>query len=1752
MATRLLREEQERSPFVDEQNQEQRLRLTSEAPVTGVIQRGVEAGTDEEVPIEETPQDVYEAVSRDINNITGQPDGMRGLPRMPIDREVSTGERGLPRYPETPEGRATYPERVNREEAPRLIQPDIAATNTIIDTIITGEETLEAFQQRFTENSFSSTINATVAEMSQQLIARGLDTAFQRELNEASSEEEYVNVINKYRTYIPKNGLGLRELALISFVSNSPVESWNDDLYANYYSFVRNDPEASRQIMVAMTEEGVQKFQELKSSIDQLLTNRTEYEAIANAAYLLFAPLQETSFINALRNRGLDLQGSSFWASGSTLETLRDWLSNDASEDEILTFMSILHETVEDAETSPLLSFFWNEFSLRGIVDFLINEDFLQYRESDPSKLFEWASNLAGIADAFVILGPLVRGVGTGLDAGDIAEAAIKARRGDFPQNLSNRPVGGAADTATRTAASAPHTQTVLDLVQNPTVQRLLKADEPDVAVGRNAVKPDVDGIELRGIPNRQLAQMNQTRLEEAQRVTDLANAGRRLILTEGRKAEVIDEQMDAVEGIMNVSTPWSHLSRIDVLPDDSGVMWNLVGGASDVSGYLRLSDALEAARRLDPTGVAVTILKEEARGRPNLVPMARSEGWLTQEAIENQRGLDDFLEGLPATRPLTGDEGIQYFVSFTQERPWHSTDNILAGDSVFLRHTGGFGSAIKNFFSRLAPLGWQVRREYSDSIVRLYQIQEGLNARLARSARPFYDLGSDDRNVVMGIRAWEEEFQNKRGTAATLRDVFYHFDDLTEKQVNGYLAMRHTMDAAYDMLNNRLRQELLTRGAVSAVNRSRSMATYHGDMLQIDDVRNPMRPSLTRANRLDTTEPVHVFNPVTKETVVLNADDLGKLYERGGAIIRSDIPEKVSTAKVRTQHRNILIDPDEGYRVGGLSDRVLDYTGGYTFRFYDEPYQIIRRFKSVTEDGVLKTSKGSRGVSTFDEIVATADGEAEALAEVARLTKAKKKKSGVTYEVVRLFDLEPTERLSALQRQLHQEGRLLWGTRNTRPTKSLSGNPTRMLDPITSMQNGLTLVTREMGQKDWLAAMKVGFKNKYGRLLGNADLEKALKSGDSRKIKELLAEARKTISTAADKELLNEATKLFNWLRLIEGSTSDYFAVARMALHELGVFVGSYLPKAGKLLERGAYKWRPIDAIKGGVFNSFIALFPARHALLNTMQVSFISGLDPLYVLTGRIFADAAALRLSLGRRFKLPSELKDAEIAGRMGYSAKAWSALVDNLYKGGLLETVTISSFAGGLRRGTMAGDIDPIYGTAGKIYEKVRRGGLNAVHAVQKVGFDFGERNNLTFSYLMAARLHLKESKVADFAAFTKKDWDQVLSRAQSLGIGMVRPLDYRWQHGILGLATQFLSFGIKSAVSMLGANPSMSGINALKVTVATHMMFGANMWGASEWLDKYLSNQGLNFSKPVRDVMVHGIIDIMFNRLMQELVDDYQNLNIGGFAAPGPNFSMMMQTAFEGFLEAPSYTLFAGPSGIIGGRLLEALDFSATMLGGGIEEFTPSEKFSLVANAVGGSLAPQWSNIFLALAAGKLEENYTASGYNEQLEPTLSSQVARSVFGIGTRDQATRWSIIRQTTNIEDTLNEIADTLASHMLRARMMLNQGEIEDRMVRATAQAAWVVLEDLDDDEALFFRQALVSRLARPPGPEQSMPELLVEYMTSKPFDQYIVDAISSLETIDQAEKDSAVATMQRLIDEPKWTELLNSEGFYKQQDE
>lgn len=1110
-------------------------------------------------------------------------------------------------------------------------------------------------------------------------------------------------------------------------------------------------------------------------------------------------------------------------------------------------------------------------------------------------------------------------------------------------------------------------------------------------------------------------------------------------------------------------------MNELAMFDDGSGYRMRVVVGENAEGGYKAIGDAMDEAVHIDPDLEVVNIMRVNGSG-------------VLEPVFEDSRAFARALttgevDAGTAGRIAGGDNPDEsFYLVYDREHFWNPIDK-----EVFEADTFQSGWMPRFLLAPNAKFGDNIY----GSFLRAYMEEQSLIKDFDLMFNPYYDLGVDDKRFVMSVFEYAEDFGKNHGRAPDTIELMAKYPHMTDAQLKGVISIQTGMDTLHHLFDRKLYRQGVALDWKTARPSDSTMPNYHGKIL----------------DETVAARTASYYDPVSQSMVKLSKAEVSDVYNHGGGVMELDVPLEVGP---RSRATHVVINSDS-YEIGDLSTRLLKYHPGYSPRFYDDPYFIVKKTEGVEVNGTART--GAQG--TFREAIKTAGtaGEANNFIRKANFRNQQQGRTDETFEVVRADDIDQTDSTLFQKEALHREGRLFWDERNFERLPDVNGNLAKLEDPNRALERLVGQASRQLSHEDLLRSVKNAWKNDYGDLIDVTLLDEFnLKELSDR----LKISASNTVDKAA-KQRMVDARELLDYMRLIEGTQSGIIPRLREASLDLATTVNAWTtkatgktPKFGRSLEQRALRLDPFRAMRSIAFNVFLVFRPVRQALLQSAQIGYLAGLDPLYVASPRLFTDAYALRRGLTdlRKTGYDDGFSVKTMARTMGLSEREYRVLLREFDRSGLVDLVDVHSFAGGsarFRKQTLPET------SVGALGYRAKQLGSGIRDFFQKWGFNFGERNNLTFTYNLAVRRALGKLEVDSVLDLSKKDWDNIRVDASNLALGMVKPNNFKYQTGGLGVATQFLSFSHKAVLGLLAQNPSITKADALRIFAGSMMLYGANMFGARDLVesalhDKNVPNYEVAPGLDVIDIISAGLIDSTFNALGRALSEDGEWKDVDfGFIAPGLDFPRFFDMTLRNIADQP-YKAALGPFGNIASNVLQAYQFVDVMTRGE-PDLDPADKFMRSAVVLGSAAFPALNDQVKAYLGYKMGLWYNQSNEAMPLRTTMNGLIARGLLGARTKEELAYYETQSNWYEQEDVYRDTVRKVNKYLDQSITLFYDGQASrDDVIRAMEVTA-NLFEDLPEGVRLQFRADVMNGIAQNDEIQPSIFKVIVDGALANP---------------------------------------------------
>jgi hypothetical protein len=620
------------------------------------------------------------------------------------------------------------------------------------------------------------------------------------------------------------------------------------------------------------------------------------------------------------------------------------------------------------------------------------------------------------------------------------------------------------------------------------------------------------------------------------------------------------------------------------------------------------------------------------------------------------------------------------------------------------------------------------------------------------------------------------------------------------------------------------------------------------------------------------------VYDAATDSVRSVSRYEMDHLYNHGGYYAQFRRPITVNGVEV--EHMIVRNTPTEYLRALNDTDQVLNYRKGYFQVGYKAPFFI---------EEIVKTSGGNE---KYRRVVSMAGSTEEANHIRDRLAT----RSGLAKEDFNIRgdikELKPdTDWYWDLQ---HAGGRVAQRHRGklleTTAQPSLNAfDPKYILDPVESAIRASRSLSSRIAMRDVLDTHKARAVEQYGEFFprnkNTGQIEWPENSNS------LVAPGKMTDKRIAD---ARTTVEYINFLQHgYDNAVDDFFKGAFNTMAEMLAKIGATKLEKGALW---AAKGKPVEHLKHGVFQAYIATNPLRQLLVQSHQSIRMLGYNPSYVLSGQAVLDG-------GTYFRYASGMADIKTA------SKEAQELVEFVQASGMLQAVDKHN----LVRGSLS--------QLAESSSQVKRAAGALISAPRRAGFDIGEQSNLLMHLLSVRDKYVKAGKdITD--KFVR---DEIYSTARALSYDMNRAGDMPYNSNWAALFMQFFQVPHKAITSVLTnrripgtVNPldkkfyKISSNDKLRLAAMDIVLFGIPGGAA---ITNLVGEDMLPTDPKQREAVIFGVTSIAYNELFSQLAGEDILIDFSSLSPYGTDgFARFFEAVLSGgleefFMNSPAATLY---------------------------------------------------------------------------------------------------------------------------------------------------------------------------------------------------------------------------------------------------
>lgn len=725
-----------------------------------------------------------------------------------------------------------------------------------------------------------------------------------------------------------------------------------------------------------------------------------------------------------------------------------------------------------------------------------------------------------------------------------------------------------------------------------------------------------------------------------------------------------------------------------------------------------------------------------------------------------------------------------------------------------------GQGSLVQNILDAASVIHPQIVNAASVAVDKTY----GLKKLYVDQFQEFIDTYASlpkPRRALMTDYINEANFQGLKLDTADL-----YSRGFTKKEVDALKQWRRANDAMWHAANDDMVKTLRSRGNKMFIFRSPDGTK---------DSKLVGRPISAKSLERDDV----VFDPVADTNVKLTGEQIKKLYDEGGELVRLNDPLEIDGKWVDViVSRN---NPTSGYtRAIYDGEHVMAYRDGYYPVMYDANYFIT---KELTNKDTGKK---------FRKVVASARDQKE-LNTALKMLRETEPKSTFSFRKDRSFRQAGS--------QIFDEGG--WSLSSSAGLSTQRFRGERLADAGSDLQrlghshlkDPLEAVTRQIHQLSQRVSMRTYMDTVKKRWMLNygpyVELPRNKLTGQLEMPKSPSAIVGKP---EAPQKLVADARSNYNYIYSLEnGYINGIDVVYKATLHSMADFMGqlgvSPLEKAFLSGARGS----PTQSMKTLAFKLFLSASPLRQAVLQRGQILQLGAVNPTYLVKDLVRDLAGINKVRLGVT------------------TDKKYVDLFEEIRTAGILEAVD----AHNLIREDMLRLADLSFAQKARSF-------INApVRGAQTIGFDLAEQDNLLSAWLAFRDLAIKEGK--DLKSVRVQE--EIHGQARAYTLNMNRAGEMPYSQNTLGLVAQFMSFRHKALLQPF-TNRSLSVKDRAKLLAYTTALFGADATVFKMVVDNVW---GDNKPSEIKNKIQDGLLDTTLNMVLSGLSGKEQNIDWGDLA-----------------------------------------------------------------------------------------------------------------------------------------------------------------------------------------------------------------------------------------------------------------------------
>lgn len=978
-----------------------------------------------------------------------------------------------------------------------------------------------------------------------------------------------------------------------------------------------------------------------------------------------------------------------------------------------------------------------------------------------------------------------------------------------------------------------------------------------------------------------------------------------------------------------------------------------------------------------------------------------------------------------------------EYFFEVRDARPFNKNDELYF-EPGSVNHAGLFGIGPTSPSAKFPKF-------VSDIGAILPGLEKKVQTDLLSVLKSFTDLGVNSKNLVSKVilKGYKE-------------GKMYGYDDLismglNNKEIKGYYSIKGIEDLKYVIENRKVYKDLRDQGMLSVSHQKNGYKTIAKPVSEAE-------AAAKAGTAYDpTTGAIRALTPDEVASIYKNGDSIGYMYgtERAGENITN----------------YIILDSKAGVRVDPLPAKVLNYDPGYITRVYKNRY-----FIDETSSRVIN---GKRKMYT--RTVHAAGTEREALEHIAKLRESAEE--GVTYNPRIDRGLSQAEMASKEKDLRLNKGALFTGTRGKHLTTDFG--LAEIDEPVEALLRTIGTVSRHASHTDVMASMKQRWMNSYGDMFGNRYPTDP---------KEFIAAKGANLETVKD---VKDAEAYWKYINLLDNvDPSGKIVDIRAHMIKFGEWV---LGKGdsnirniigNKVLDASAID--PLGRVRSLAFNMYLAGNPLRQIFIQSAQYMFLAGIDPKY--STYVFSKNGLARQKIGldlamASYTRPDVWKKVKpgIAKVSGMTEQELETLVKSFRESGLPFSIdshtfvrdSLQDYASVMSKNNVTAALKGV-----ATFPKKMLG------AARKIGFDYGEYNNLSNTWLFARNRWMKNNPNKDW--LSRSAQDQIAADARQYSLNMTKTGSFNYQRGIFSIPTQFLSIQHKALEAMLpvkvGGSRFFTAAEKRRIAVGQVLLYGTAGLGIAPAYTYIRDRMGIKVDQDVDKLMVGGLSEFVVNNMLQSIYGDDTSIRLSkDFAPVSGILETNIQKALFDFFSGGESPLTYIPAYTAGNRIYKAFQYGQYI--NQAPHIDTTDKLKEVLNS-GIAVFSGYNNYLKAQAAINLGHMVDATG-DPVVQATYAEAMAK-LFGLQSEETADYYDVLqksfsdvsgkRQTKHIQSIAQTYYDNLSKRVaFFGDEVGTMDDIHDKRLKEAIQAEAMILSVLKPMEAQAVLAEFRAILAR-----------------------------------------------------------------------